>query len=478
MVANNRPTQGQATEPKKAVPSVTVSSDGMRAELIIAAPENGGADLTADEIRAALAGARVVYGIDASLIESIQKDPQYEKAYTIAEGLAAIDGNAATLEYHIELSKDMKPKENPDGSVDYKDLGFIHNVKENDLLCSKTPATAGSEGSNVLGVVLRPRPGADLALPAGRNTKVSEDGLQLLASCDGQVDMVGQRINILDLFTVNGDVGNATGNIDFVGSLVIHGNVLSGFSVKAEGNITIDGSVEDATVVAGGNIVIREGINGRGMGGSRVVQAGGYIKAKYIQDCNVKAVGDVETTFIQHSLIQSNNDVNVISARGRLTGGRVVARNNINAVNAGGRTSVIPTVLEVGNDPATVERFRFLENRVETLRNQRNSLLPAITTLESLEASGTLPDNRQEALNQARAAFASIQENLSGFEADMEALQKEMASLGYGTVNIKQSAYPGVRIVIGPHQLLLETQYDHTSFSRDDEGVTFGAYLG
>jgi uncharacterized protein (DUF342 family) len=419
----------------------------------------------------------VVFGIEEELIEALQKSPQYEKAYVIARGILAMDGQSAELEYQFDFNKAMRPKENPDGTVDYKDLGFVNNARENDVLCVKTPATGGAEGKTVRGDTLLPRPGKDVSMPVGKNTKLSEDGLRLLAACDGQVDLINQRLSVLDVLTIHSDISNATGNISSVGSLVINGNVLSGFIVQAEGNITVNGSVEDATVTAGGNIVIKEGINGGGMGGNRLVQAGGFIKAKYIQEGNVKAGGDVETTFIQHSLIQSNKDVNVISARGRLTGGRVVARNTINSINAGGRASAIPTVLEVGNDPATVERFRQLEHRIETLTNQRNTLLPAITTLEALETSGRLPEDRQDALDQARAAYESIEAGLSAAGEEIEALRAEMATLGYGTINIKQSAYPGVRVIIGPFQMLLETQYDHTSFARGKEGISFGPYM-
>ena len=469
--------QGQPSEPVDAAPKVSVSSDRMVAEIDIAPPRNGGAGITEEGIRTGLAAARVEYGIDESLIEALVKSPQYSKSYVIARGTPAQDGKPAMLDYRVSFSRDMKPKENPDGTVDYKDLGFISNVREDDVLCVKTPATEGEQGSDVTGMALRPKPGKDVAMPMGKNTKLSEDELMLLASCDGQVDMIGQKLTVLNIFTVDSDVSNATGNISFVGSLVINGNILSGFTVQADGNITINGSVEDAMVIAGGNIIIKEGINGGGMGGDRSVQAGGYIKAKYIQDCNVIAGGEVETTFIQHSFIQCDSEVNVISAKGRLTGGRVVARNTINAVNAGGRTSVIPTILEVGNNPATVERHRQLENRTETLTNQRDSLLPAIHMLEALEAAGNLAEERLDALNQAREAHASIQANLSALEEEMAAVKAEMSTLGYGTVNIKQSAYPGVRIIIGPHQLLLETQYDHTSFARGVQGVSFGPYL-
>ncbi len=58
-------------------------------------------------------------------------------------------------------------------------------------------------------------------------------------------------------------------------------------------------------------------------------------------------------------------------------------------------------------------------------------------------------------------------------EAELEVVHEELATVGYGTINIKQSIYPGVRIVIGPEQMLLETKYDFCSFMRGEHGITF-----
>ena len=67
---------------------------------------------------------------------------------------------------------------------------------------------------------------------------------------------------------------------------------------------------------------------------------------------------------------------------------------------------------------------------------------------------------------------------MSRFQEEMEVLREEISSLGFGTVNIRQTAYPGVRIVIGSEQLLLETEYTNTTFQRvkGKEGIDFIPY--
>lgn len=465
------------SEPVNAQAHIRISSDGMGAELTMVEPKHGGATLTAEEILSTLSDFKVAYGIDVDLINALAKSPQYDKPYMVAKGLAAIDGHPASLEYKVELGRDLRPKENPDGTVDYKDLGLIQNVREGDVLCVKTAATPGSSGFNVMGVELKPMPGKDVPLPLGKGTKASEDELLLLAESDGQVDLIGGKLQILNTFTVSGDVDNATGNINFVGNILIQGNVRAGFTVEAEGNITVNGSAEDATMIAGGNIVLKEGIHGGGQESRRTIHAGGYIKAKYIQNANVSANAEIESTFIQHSLIQSNTKVDVIGAKGRLTGGRVVARNSINAAFVGGRTSVIPTTLEVGNDPAVIEHHRQLTGQIENLTNQMSALRPAINMLEDLESKGELTEDRQEALDQARTTFNVMQENLDELNAEIYIVKEEMSTLGFGTINIKSSAYQGVRIVIGTEQMILETEYNNTSFVRGSGGISFMPYM-
>ena len=69
------------------------------------------------------------------------------------------------------------------------------------------------------------------------------------------------------------------GNINFTGSVVIHGDVLEGYSVKAKGDITVMGIVEGARLSAGGDILLHKGMRGMRTG---VLEAEGDITAKFL----------------------------------------------------------------------------------------------------------------------------------------------------------------------------------------------------
>ena len=54
----------------------------------------------------------------------------------------------------------------------------------------------------------------------------------------------------------------STGNINFDGSLHIKGDVADGVAVDVSGSVLVEGVVARATIVAGGDIVIKNGIIG------------------------------------------------------------------------------------------------------------------------------------------------------------------------------------------------------------------------
>ena len=64
--------------------------------------------------------------------------------------------------------------------------------------------------------------------------EVSEDKLKLISKVDGHVTLENDKVfvsNVLELV----DVDASTGDINYSGSVMIKGNVLAGFSVKAAG---------------------------------------------------------------------------------------------------------------------------------------------------------------------------------------------------------------------------------------------------
>lgn len=465
----------QQNPSEKRIPGFTlvIANDHLSADIIVHTPQENTLSVTTFEIDEALNKNHITYGIDQSAIDLILGNPPYEEPIRIAVGQAAVDGVPASIEYKIKTEIDAHPHEREDGTVDYKDLGIIQNVRKGDLLAVKIPAEPGSPGTNIHGAVLPPKPGRDVPLPIGKNTFVSDDSLMLYASIDGQADVVNRKIHILNTYTVNGDVAHATGNINFLGNVIVAGNVHTGFSIQATGNIAVEGSVEGAELSAEGNIIVKEGINGFGKGS---IKAGGYIKCKYIQSATVQAVGDVETNFILHSNVQSGAVVRSIGAKATIAGGRVTALKRIEAVFVGGRGTLVNTILEVGNDPVTLARYREVPLQIAKCEKDIASFDRAISLFQEYQQKNRLTEEKLAALQKAIETKKILSEYLKGLEEEFNQVKESLSSFGYGVISIKEAAYSGVRIFIGSERMNLESKHTACSFVRDQSGIRIGPY--
>lgn len=86
-----------------------------------------------------------------------------------------------------------------------------------------------------------------MGLEPGLNTEMS--GENLIASINGDVIAAKGKLSVLPLYIVDGDVGPDTGNIVFLGSVFIRGNVIKDYAVKAAGNVYVLGVIEEGAVV-------------------------------------------------------------------------------------------------------------------------------------------------------------------------------------------------------------------------------------
>lgn len=144
----------------------------------------------------------------------------------------------------------------------------------------------------------------------------------------------------------------STGNIDFPGSVHIQGNVPSGFTVKAAGDIVVQGVVENAVLIAGGNIALCRGVKGAGSGS---LGAGQDIRTLFIESCQVRAGGSIYADTILNSDVACGHTVSVYGQRGYLLGGVCMAGDFVSAAQIGNAAQIATSVIirsQPGQDPA------------------------------------------------------------------------------------------------------------------------------
>ena len=209
---------------------IDISNDKMQAYLQLDLPPEGTAWPTFDQIMEKLHAEGVVFGIREEVIHRLLEEKS-NRLTLIAEGVYPVDGEDASLQYFFETDRvRLLPKELEDGRVDHRELSLVQSVQKGQVLVEKKPATPGVAGKNVLGEEVPAVAGKDVNLLAGKN--VVWDNNRLIATCDGEPTKTGNKVSVQLVHEIRGNVGYKTGNIDFIGSVHIRGDVESGLSSK------------------------------------------------------------------------------------------------------------------------------------------------------------------------------------------------------------------------------------------------------
>lgn len=447
---------------------VQISRDRMEATLQVILPK-GCRPVSIEEVMDRIKSTGIIYGIDHSAVETAIEKPG--STVVCAQGLRQVDGVNASIKYHVDLENKGRPVALEDGRVDYKNLNMFTIVHADELLAEKIPATPGTAGMDILGNEVVPKPGRDIVLPKGKNVYVDEGLKYLYASLAGQLVMINNKLNVIPLIEIKGDVDLSTGNIDFVGSVVVRGSVQTGFTVKAEGDVEIAGSVSGG-IVEGKNVTVRMGIQGMNRGHIKATE---NVVAKYIENATVYAGKDVIVSdVVLHSKINAAKKVIVEGRRGLIVGGRISAGEEIRAKSIG-TNSATNTEIEVGVNPRLREEYQELRKEVKKVEQNLDQTRKALTVLKAMNPSTMPPEKHEMLLKLTKAQFHLIGqiETMRNRLAEIEIALEEMR---YGHVKVADTAFPGVKLVIGTLVKPLRDPVKFAKFYAEDGEIKTSSY--
>ena len=179
--------------------------------------------------------------------------PIYGVPCVVAEAVQPVDGRDAYISYNFETDRSkIKLSETKSGQVNFKELNLIQNVVEGQPLATKILAERGKAGKTIFGRYLEAKNGKDIPMPLGKNVAVDKDGRTIIATTNGQVLLIGDKIHVEPIMEVDG-VSLKTGNIKFNGTVIVKGNVEDGFEVKVSGNVEVYGNVGKSIIEADGD---------------------------------------------------------------------------------------------------------------------------------------------------------------------------------------------------------------------------------
>jgi len=309
---------------KNAELTIEIAADEMTATLSVV-PAYGGKILTLSDMKAQLQKANIPETYcDREILSEVIKHQQANKQ-EFAHGKPPIDGEDAQFEALVKAITKRGPR------IDEKDKAHLRDIKDFTIvdigtaLMKRTPATEGVAGVNVHGALLPPNPGDDVPFLLDLSgSKVSPgDKNYLLADKKGSPLVLPTGVNIDNIVKFD-NIDLHSGHVTLDGSLLIEGNVRSGMVVEVTGGVIIKGAVHNATVIAGEDIVVEEGVIGSELSeednksqNTARLTAGGNIHAHFVNLAILSARKDIIINeYTMHSDIEAKGQV-LIGQEGR-----------------------------------------------------------------------------------------------------------------------------------------------------------------
>lgn len=457
---------------------IKISADEMEAEIIIS-PPFGGNPVDIEKLKSALLKHNVVVGIEEEeLWELLEAGKTYIATLKI-KGIPPTPGEDAKIEYlfHTEPEK-TGPEIREDGRVDYRSISVIESVQKGAPLVQKIPPTFGKPGKTVTGKEVPAVKGKDIDLKfiAGKGTVLSEDGLQILADIAGRPAIVNNRVCVLPVYEVRGDVDFKVGNIDFIGNVVVGGNVTSGFSIKSGGDIEIFGNVDEGVFIeAAGKVVIKGNIYGKG---KTNIVAGGDILTRFVNAATLKAKGNIKImeAAMDSTLIAGKKVLVEGGKKGLIVGGLVRAGEEVRAITIGNAYATL-TEIEVGINPELREELKNLEEKISQDQDNLNKTQNAIESLKQLQKQlGELPPAKKELLLKlTRVQFQLMGQLKTNVEKKLQ-LEESLKQSISARVAVADTVYPGVKITIKRAITFIKEEMKFVTFYEKDEQIKVGSY--
>lgn len=449
---------------------VSVATNCSEAFVTVEPPENGGREVTVDAINQKLAEFKITYGIKHDEIKRIVNEKLYGERTLIAEWTPSENGIDGTITYHFEKQVKIAPVEDEHGFVDYKNLGLIRTVRKGDVIADITLPTDGQPGMDVRGQVLRQIVGKKASYTLGTNTVLTDDGTQIVAATDGNINFKNNAFSIDQVVTISGDVDASVGNISFVGDVIVKGEVMEGFKISSNSNIIVSGNVNGATLEADGDIIIKKGcIN------SKVI-AHGSVTINFCEHSNIKCDGDlISSNFVICDVYCGN--LSVKGTNGGLMGGTYTSLTSVEIPNIGTK-NYTPTLLTVGDNALLAEEKVVVLKNIEKLQKSLDDLTLIINFLnEKKKELHTLPEDKEKILGNSCRQKILIGVDINKLKKRIDEIDTSLSNRQYLTIGCKGHMYPGVKIVINDAVFKAEDEYVRTRISLDEDGIIHSSPL-
>ncbi len=443
---------------------VIISEDSMQARLsLTTAPGPDGKShpelFTRPNVDLALSMSGVKAGINGEAIEDMLAKEVHDTYVIVATGKEPVNGVSGSYAYHFNIEHNNKPKVLEDGSVDYRSIEGYEPCSKDQLLATYTPATAGHFGFNVRGAVLQNVRGKDQSPLTGKGFYTNEDKTEYYAGCDGKVELKNNKeLIVSNVLEIKGDVDLTTGDVEFNGDVVVHGSVISGSKIKVTGNLTINGNVEGAHIIADGDITLSSGMQG---GGHGIVEARGDVYGKFFEQTKLRVGGSLHAASMMNCDCVCEGSMFVTGRHGILVGGQTSCQGDVEATIIGNLAEV-KTYLNIGVTDENIQLLNTLERKITECKTKLAKHYELRAKLNAVKN----PVNTAEYENmkkQVEYSVGELEKQSNQAQAEYDELKQKLAAYSFSKIRVYKSLYRNVIINLSGAHYNVGTTYSNVS---------------
>ena len=417
------------------------TADGLEAWLTVD-PTYSTHSPTRESIEELVRKANISFGLNTEVFENAAKQGYLERT-RIAQGEPPVPGKSAWLEYLVSKGS-HGPAERSDGSVDYRDLRLHSSVQAGTPLLRKHPAVPGEAGVSIYNQSIPPGNVTDCKLLEGPGTALaSDDPLLLIATRDGMPLRMASTCRVESVLELE-DVGVATGNIHFDGTVVVKGFVQKGYSIQAGGDIIVHGTVEDASLRSAGNLYLYSPVYG---GAQTLLSCRYQLQGQFIQQARIECGGDLlvrEALMHCQTRVVGKAIIGDETGRGLLNGGELYGTHFIQ-LRVLGSASSTSTSVALGSNPHLDAHLADLEAAMVVLRQK---LQENIKNMIYLRTQGAAQSERMQALEAERARLMFESNTFTDEIQFLKDSLKQAENAKTCRVRVVECIQPGVRVNI------------------------------
>jgi hypothetical protein len=430
--------------PLRSFISVHLSENNMKAFIEFMVP---GKHIDAGEIMGMLNLEGIKFGVDQAAIEraviAYRETPNeyIRKNILVAKGQEMIEGKDGYVEYYINELPPVNIDES--GKADFRNIEKYKTVEKGKVLAKIYPRIVGKDGINIFGDITKTQEVMDAKLSAGENVTFNPLNGQYTSNVTGIYQKSKNTVSVSETLLVKGNVGLESGNLNYDGVIKIGGNVERGAEVTATGDIFVNGLIESGKIRSSGSLHVQGGINTKHDDCLYIKQ---NINTTYIEHSNIQCDGDINVvSSIINSNITSSGNIRTIKEGSKIVGGELMALDHIYTDNLG-NVNETPTNVQVGIHYAynkeyknSIERSSQLENTLKEYVLKINQIKEYIQRMQ-----GRISTEKKISFKNDFDAYKKLESEFSGLKEKIEKLKNLRFNEIDAYISVRDTIFPGV----------------------------------